>query len=191
MATGNLLKQIHKDMLKDAVPMIQGFRKKQGDCISENDIREQFHAAFKKHNHSNLEYAQECFNKTDMVILEKDKKTGKNIPVILYELKTYFKENEIPHLDIGRMMKDVYKLYTRKSDAKAYFVLVCKRNLINACPEFIKETGTNSVGLNKKYTVRAILHNVTIIAKHRELNDDFVILSWEVEKKPTPKKKNK
>lgn len=184
-----LLQQVHRNMLKDAVPLIQELRKKQGNNISEDDIREQFHKAFDKHKHINLEYAQECNGRKDMAIQEKDKKTGKNIPVLLYELKTYFKPHEIPHLDIGEMMEDVYKLYTRKSNAKAYFIMVCKRNLVNTCPDFIKETGTNSVGLNKKYTVKALLYDVTITAKHREVNNDFVILSWEVEKKPIPKKK--
>lgn len=182
-----LLQQVHRDMLKDAVPLIQNLRKTQVDNISEDDIREQFREAFDKHPHRNLEYVQECFGRSDMAIQEKDK----NNPLILYELKTYFKPNELPHLNIGAIMKDVYKLYTRKSNAKAYFIIVCRRNLVNTCPDFIKETGTNSVGLNKKYTVRAILYDVTITAKHREVNNDFVILSWEVEKKPIPKKKKK
>lgn len=192
MAT-TLLQQVHRDMLKDVVPLIQELRKKQGDNISENDIREQFHAAFDKHTHRNLEYAQECFNRSDMVIQENDKKTGKNIPVLLYELKTYFKEYELLRNNIGEIIFDIDKLYKRESDAKAYFILVCKKRQIDNCPDteefkFIKATGLDNAGLNTKYKVKGYFDEIIITAKHRELNDDFMILSWEIEKKPTTKK---
>ena len=189
-----LLQQVHSDMLKDAVPMIQALCKEKGDNISEDDIRDQFHAAFCKHPHINLEYAQERFNKTDMVIQEKDKSTGKSSPVILYELKTYFKEHEVLRNKIGEIISDIDKLYKRKSEAKAYFILVCRKSQIDNCPDteefkFIKETGLDKKGLNTRYTVKGYFDKITIAVKHRELNDDFVILSWQVERKPTPKKK--
>lgn len=189
-----LLQQVHRDMLKDAVPMIQALRKEKGDYISEDDIRNQFHAAFDKHPHRNLEYAQECFNKTDMVIQEKDKSTGKASPVILYELKTYFKEHEVLRNNIGEILHDINKLYGRASESEAYFILVCRKSQIDNCPDtedfrFIKETGLGNNGLNKKYKIKYVFNEITITVKHRELNEDFVILSWQVEKKPTPKKK--
>ena len=81
-----LLQQVHRDMLKDAVPMIQALRKEKGDYISEDDIRNQFHEAFEKHPHRNLEYAQECFGKTDMAIQEKNKNTG-NICIIILSIE--------------------------------------------------------------------------------------------------------
>lgn len=195
MAT-TLLQQVHKNMLKDAVPLIQELRKKQGDNISEDDIREQFHKAFDKHKHRNLEYAQECFNRSDMVIQEEDRSTGKNIPAILYELKTYFKEHEILRNNIGEIISDIDKLYKRESDAKAYFILVCKKSQRDNCPDteefkFIKANGLGNAGLNTKYKVKGYFDEITITAKHRESNDDFVILSWEIEKKPTPKKKKR
>ena len=191
-----LLQQVHRDMLKDAVPLIQELRKKQGDNISEYDIRDQFHKAFDKHPHRNLEYAQECNGRKDMAIREKDKKTGKNIPVLFYELKTYFKEHELLRNNIGEIISDIDKLYKRESDAKAYFILVCKKSQIDNCPDteefkFIKAIGLGNAGLNTKYKVEGYFDEITIRAKHKELNDDFVILSWEVEKKPTPKKKKK
>lgn len=193
MAT-TLLQRVHKDMLKEAVSMIQKLRKEKGDYISEDDIRNQFHAAFDKHPHRNLEYAQERFSKTDMVIQEKDKNTGKASPVILYELKTYFKEHEVLRNKIGEIISDIDKLYKRKSEAKAYFILVCRKSQIDNCPDteefkFIKETGLGRNGLNTRHTVKGYFDEITIAVKHRELNDDFVILSWRVEKKPTPKKK--
>lgn len=195
MATA-LLQQIHKDMLKDAVPLIQELRKKQGNNISEDNIRDQFHKAFDKHPHRNLEYAQECFGKKDMAIQEKDKKTGKNNPVILYELKTYFKDTEIFYQAsaFGEIRYDIGKLYKRESDSKAYFILVCRKSLIDDCPDtdefkFIKENGLGKIGLNKQYKVKDTFDEITVTVKHRILDDDFVILSWEVEKKPTQKKK--
>jgi hypothetical protein len=129
-----------------------------------------------------------------MVIQENDKKTGKNIPVLLYELKTYFKEYELLRNNIGEIIFDIDKLYKRESDAKAYFILVCKKCQIDNCPDteafkFIKATGLGNAGLNTKYKVKGYFDEITITAKHRELNDDFVILSWEIEKKPTTKKK--
>ena len=183
-------------MLKDAVPLIQGLRKKQGDNISEDDIRDQFHTGFDKHPYRNLEYAQECFGRSDMAIQEKDKNTGKSSPVILYELKTYFKEYEILRNDIGKIISDIDKLYKRKSDAKAYFILVCKKSLIYDCPDsdefkFIKGNGLGNVGLNKQYKVKGYFDEITVTVRHRILDDDFVILSWEVEKKPKPKKKKR
>lgn len=189
-----LLQQVHRDMLKEAVPMIQALRKEKGDNISEDDIRDQFHAAFDKHPHRNLEYAQECFSKTDMVIQEKDKNTGKSSPVILYELKTYFKEHEVLRNKIGEIISNIDKLYKRKWESRAYFILVCRKSQIDNCPDteefkFIKETGLDKNGLNTRYTVKGYFDEITIAVKHRELNDDFVILSWQVEKKPTPKKK--
>lgn len=191
-----LLQQVHRDMLKDAVPMIQALRKEKGDYISEDDIRNQFYEAFEKHPHRNLEYAQECFGKTDMAIQEKDKNTGKCSPIMLYELKTYFKDNEIFYQTTAfrEITHDIDKLYKRKSDSKAYFILVCKKSLIDNCPDteefkFIKETGLDKNGLNTRYTVKGYFDEITIAVKHKELNDDFVILSWQVEKKPTPKKK--
>ena len=184
-------------MLKDAVPLIQELRKKQGDNISEDDIRDQFHKAFDKHSHRNLEYAQECFGKSDMAIQEKDKKTDKNNPLILYELKTYFKDNEIFYQTtaFGMITHDINKLYKMESESKAYFILVCKKSLIDNCPDteefkFIRETGLGNAGLNTKYKIKGYFDEITISAKHKELNDDFVILSWEVEKKSIPKKKN-
>lgn len=191
-----LLQQLHRDMLKDAVPLIQELRKKQGDNISEDDIRNQFHKAFDKHPHRNLEYAQECFGKSDMAIQEKDKKTDKNNSLILYELKTYFKDNEIFYqaTAFGMITHDINKLYKRESESKAYFILVCKKSLIDNCPDteefkFIRGTGLGNAGLNTKYKIKGYFDEITISAKHKELNDDFVILSWEVEKKPKPKKK--
>lgn len=191
MAT-TLLQQIHKDMLEDAVPLIQELCKKQGNNISEDNIRDQFHKAFDKHPHRNLEYAQERFNKTDMVIQKKDKTTDKYSPVILYELKTYFKPHEILCNNIGEIQHDINKLYERASESKAYFILVCRKNQIDNCPDtedfrFIKETGLVNNGLNKKYKIKYVFNEITIAVKHRELNDDFVILSWQVEKKPTTK----
>lgn len=198
MATESLLNQVHRDMLNDAVPLIQNLRKEKGDNISENDIREQFHAAFNKHAHRNLEYAQERNDRKDMVIRMKNKNTGKKVPVIEYELKTYFKDNEIFYLAtaFGMIIHDINKLYKRESDAKAYFILVCKKSQIDNCPDtetfkFIKATGLDNAGLNSKYKVKGYFDEITITAKHRKLNDDFVILSWEIEKKPTPKKKKR
>lgn len=183
MATENILRQIHRNMLKDAVPLIQKLRKEKGNYISEDDIRDQFHAAFDRHPHRNLEYTQECHGRSDMAIKED------GVPVIQYELKTYFKENEIFHQGtaFGKIMHDINKLYKKGAGSKAYFILVCRKQLIETCPDidkfkFIKETGSGSVGLNKKYTVKAVLSDVTIRTKHREINDDFVILSWEIEK---------
>lgn len=183
-------------MLKEAVPMIEKLCEEKGDYISEDDIRDQFHAAFEKHPHRNLEYTQECFGKTDMVIQEKDKNTGKYSPVILYELKTYFKEHEVLRNNIGEIQHDINKLYDRTYDSKAYFILVCKKSQIDNCPDtetfkFIKATGLDNAGLNSKYKVKGYFDEITITAKHRKLNDDFVILSWEIEKKPTPKKKKR
>lgn len=193
MAT-KLLQQVHKDMLKDAVPMIQAIRKEKGDYISEDDIRNQFHTAFEKHPHRNLEYAQECFGKTDMAIQEKNKTTGKYSPVILYELKTYFKEHEVLRNNIGEILHDINKLYERASESEAYFILVCRKSQIDNCPDtedfrFVKETGLGNNGLNKKYKIKYVFNEITIAVKHIELNEDFVILSWQVEKKPTIKKK--
>ena len=189
-----LLQQVHREMLKGAVPLIQKLRKKQGDNISEDDIRDQFHKAFDKHPHRNLEYAQECNGRKDMAIRE----TGKNNPVILYELKTYFKDNEIFYqaTAFGKITYDIGKLYKRKSDAKAYFILVCKKSQIDTCPDtnefkFIKESGLGKVGLNKQYKVKDTFDEITVTVRHRILDNDFVILSWEVEKKPKPKKKKK
>ena len=181
MAT-TLLQRVHKDMLKEAVSMIQELRKEKGDYISEDDIREQFHTAFDKHPHISLEYAQERFSKTDMVIQEKDKNTGKSSPVILYELKTYFKEHEVLRNKIGEIISNIDKLYKRKWEAKAYFILVCRKSQIDNCPDieefkFIKETGLDKNGLNTRYTVKGYFDEITIAVKHRELNDDFVILS--------------
>ena len=181
-------------MLKDAVPMIQAIRKEKGDYISEDDIRNQFHTAFEKHPHRNLEYAQECFGKTDMAIQEKNKTTGKYSPVILYELKTYFKEHEVLRNNIGEILHDINKLYERASESEAYFILVCRKSQIDNCPDtedfrFVKETGLGNNGLNKKYKIKYVFNEITIAVKHIELNEDFVILSWQVEKKPTIKKK--
>ena len=193
MAT-TLLPEIHRNMLKEAVPMIEKLCEEKGDYISEDDIRDQFHAAFEKHPHRNLEYTQECFGKTDMVIQEKDNNTGKYSPVILYELKTYFKEHEVLRNNIGEIQHDINKLYDRTYDSKAYFILVCKKSQIDNCPDtdefkFVKEAGLGNAGLNTKYKVKGYFDEITISVRHRELNDDFVILSREVEKKPTTKKK--
>lgn len=193
MAT-TLLQQIHRDMLKEAVPMIEKLRKEKEYYISEDDIRDQFHAAFEKHPHRNLKYAQERFSKTDMIIQENDNNTGKSSPVILYELKTYFKEHEVLRNNIGEIISDIDKLYKRKFEAKAYFILVCRKSQIDNCPDteefkFIKETGLCKNGLNKQYAVKGYFDEITIAVKHRELNEDFVILSWQVEKKSTPQKK--
>ena len=127
-------------------------------------------------------------------IQEKDKSTGKASPVILYELKTYFKEHEVLRNNIGEILHDINKLYDRVSESEAYFILVCRKSQIDNCLDteafrFIKETGLGNNGLNKKYKIKYVFNEITITVKHRELNDDFVILSWQVEKKPTPKKK--
>lgn len=193
MAT-TLLQQVHRDMLKEAVPMIEKLRKEKGDYISEDDIRDQFHAAFDKHPHINFEYAQECSGRKDMAIMAKDRHTGKSSPVILYELKTYIKPHKILRNNIGEILHDINKLYERTSESKAYFILVCRKSQIDNCLDtedfrFIKETGLGNNGLNKKYKIKYVFNEITITVKHRELNDDFVILSWQVEKKPTPKKK--
>lgn len=181
-------------MLKEAVPMIEKLRKEKGDYISEDDIRDQFHAAFDKHPYRNLKYAQECSGRKDMAIIAKDSHTGKSSPVILYELKTYIKPHEILRNNIGEILHDINKLYERTSESKAYFILVCRKSQIDNCPDteefkFIKETGLGNNGLNKKYKIKYVFNEITIAVKHRELNEDFVILSWQVEKKPTTKKK--
>lgn len=189
-----LLQQVHRDMLKEAVPMIEKLRREKGDYISEDDIRDLFHAAFDKHTHRNLEYAQECSGRKDMAIKRKDRHTGKSSPVILYELKTYFKPHEVLRNNIGEIQYDINKLYERASESEAYFILVCRKSQIENCPDtedfrFVKETGLGNNGLNKKYKIKYVFNEITIAVKHKELNDDFVILSWQVEKKPTPKKK--
>ena len=181
-------------MLNYAAEKIRNLRIEKGNNISENDIRELFQAVINEHPHRNLEYAQECSGRKDMVIRE----TGKNNPVILYELKTYFKDNEIFYqaTAFGKITYDIGKLYKRESDSKAYFILVCKKSLIDDCPDtdkfkFIKENGLGNVGINKQYKVKDTFDEITVTVKHRILNDDFVILSWEVEKKPKPKKKKR
>ena len=60
---------------------------------------------------------------------------------------------------------------------------MCKKSLIDDCPDtdefkFIKENGLGK-------------DEITVTVKHRIIDDDFVILSWEVEKKPKPKKKKR
>ncbi len=71
---------------------------------------------------------------------------------------------------------------------------MCKKSLIDDCPDtdefkFIKENGLGKVGINKQYKVKDTFDEITVTVKHRIIDDDFVILSWEVEKKPKPKKK--
>lgn len=132
---------------------------------------------------------KECENRTDLVVYKKKN----NLLYLLYELKTYFKAAEYICYDESNILKDLYKLATRRSESSAYFILVCSKEQLRLSKEkdcrkdelqFIYEECNQG-------TIHTIIYadvSISIVTKRIYSNDLFYIYTWEVKKASNEKK---
>lgn len=175
------ISEIHKRLLKNAVPYIEALRQTQNDNITEDDIRTTFRNGFNTNQYRALTDVVERENRTDIVIYDKN-----HTPKIIYELKTYFKHNELFHQSTksSEIEKDLHKLATRKTDATGYFLFVCLKEIFEQCKsqcqlDFITDLAKQGTRYDN---INALRKKVTVITKRMEETDDFYIMSFLVEK---------
>jgi len=184
---------------------VQYIRKKTGKAISAPlcDITNGIISKYITESHSNTDYIFPILNrnvhKTEFRVNNfreltvKGEREGRfdlviyknNTPIIVYEVKTYFKDNERFSISTAEVEieEDLKKLAKRVNYATGYFLMACKKETFERDKEdcslnFVTELKNSET----KYIVSAISENVTVIVKRREVNENFLILSFAIEK---------
>jgi hypothetical protein len=170
---------VHREILKKAVPYIEELCKTKNDNISEGDIVGTLQKSFQQSHFSGLTLKLNQEGLLDLVIYKND------APFIVYEVKTYFKDNERFCISTaeGAIKNDLKKLAKRENDAAGYFLMVCKKETFERDKEdcslkFITEKKEQGA----KYEMCVYQKDITVIVKHKEVTDNFYIFSWFVEK---------
>ncbi|MBP5398023.1 MAG: hypothetical protein J6Y32_05300 [Bacteroidales bacterium] len=166
------LSKIHKKILFQAVPLIEALIEMKGTDISEEDIRGCLMQAFG--DIRGYKIRQECEGRTDIVVY-----TSGERPVIKYELKTFFKPNELPQRIEGDIHEDFTKLQKSADNACCYFLFVAStQQLRKNTVRFINDYAQQGQGT--AINVPGIMNEVSAIVKRSEIRDTFVIYSWRI-----------